>query len=368
MQLDINQPTKVSAFRGEGDAFINDSPLTRTGALCAQLVGTAITARSDSIKAIYSSPTLKCLQTAASVSNALRQRKFVKIRVEAAIFAPLAFYTNYYLPTFLPQDEMYANGILYDTNYEPIISFETLAANHLLEGVGEFYGRIRKFVEHLKKRIELDRATFIVITHPAVMDAIYRLFCGINDIPKQINDLKALQTRYPHCSTLVLQKQEGSEHWENLTEELPPLTTVGIVVKARPPSFSENECEEESSCESGDEEESRDGREADSESSDVPMKSEDIEELAESDSNDGSQESGGKKEGDGEKDESEEGISGGEDGREDIEKHKAAKSTTITLTRKHDTSRVSCETEAMPKVSKRPSVDDSSSTQRDSSM
>lgn len=96
--MDLNQPVKiVDRFP---DAYTRDLPLTQVGTVSSQLIGRGMLLKSAGIHTVYSSPALRCIQTASSIIGNMNMKKIPKILVEPGLVEPLGFYWKVRLKGF----------------------------------------------------------------------------------------------------------------------------------------------------------------------------------------------------------------------------------------------------------------------------
>ncbi|VDK39863.1 unnamed protein product [Gongylonema pulchrum] len=93
-KMDTSQTVVTVARTGGPDCYSDDPPLTQTGRAGAELVGRSLSERSLNIHTVYTSPSLRCLQTASAIISALNSRKPPRLRIEPALFEPLSFITR----------------------------------------------------------------------------------------------------------------------------------------------------------------------------------------------------------------------------------------------------------------------------------
>ena len=88
--VDLNQPVKI--IDRAPDAYKNDSPLTQVGSVSSQLLGRGMSQRNAGVHTVFSSPTLRCIQTASSIIGTLNMKNSPNICIEPGLIDPLAFY------------------------------------------------------------------------------------------------------------------------------------------------------------------------------------------------------------------------------------------------------------------------------------
>uniref|UniRef100_F1L7A4 Protein UBASH3A n=1 Tax=Ascaris suum TaxID=6253 RepID=F1L7A4_ASCSU len=234
-KMDINQAV-VTVSRASGpDAYADDPPLTQVGYSGAQLVGRSLSKRSLNIHTVYSSPSLRCIQTAISIIGAMNSKKPLKIRIEPALFEPLRFCTK--IPSFLSSDDLVFNGYNVDDKYMPMMSIDDLKVLLKTEmRPRDVYARVERAVQRiLAGRKE---GGVLVISHAPILDAIYRSLTDRKDMPRTLGDLQRMVHNYPPCSVTTLQQDPMSLKWENREHLVEPLSYWHVTTMVNVPNFN----------------------------------------------------------------------------------------------------------------------------------
>ncbi|CAF0887767.1 unnamed protein product, partial [Didymodactylos carnosus] len=123
--------------------FDADPPLTYKGLKDAYHTGTVLREKNIHINYCYSSPSLRCIQTAAKMLEGLQLQNKMKIRIEPGLFECTGWYVNettdtLQMPRFMTKKELIENKYKIDKSYKEQMSFSTLSR---LEDELEFYER-----------------------------------------------------------------------------------------------------------------------------------------------------------------------------------------------------------------------------------
>ncbi len=136
--------------------FAMDSPLTQLGMTVAFETGQSLMERANSagITFCFSSPALRCVQTASQVLRGAGLADRVPIRVEPHLFEWLRCY-QFVHPNFMTCEDLRMHGFNVDTEYQSISRLDDL---DLMESLERFYERSHKIckrlLENTKKRGE----------------------------------------------------------------------------------------------------------------------------------------------------------------------------------------------------------------------
>ncbi|VDO27985.1 unnamed protein product [Onchocerca flexuosa] len=127
-----------------------DSPITEHGKICAALIGRGILLTGYKPKIIFTSPEMRCIETARSIQRSLHINN-CDLCVEPSLAEYTRFRDNaekYWLTTEWLQQQ----GILSsDRTYEPLLKLEELSRN---ETPQEFVDRLQRFYEHIIMNFE----------------------------------------------------------------------------------------------------------------------------------------------------------------------------------------------------------------------
>ncbi|VDN52305.1 unnamed protein product [Dracunculus medinensis] len=241
--MDVNQAI-VQVYRSNSNK--DDPSLTQIGYSGAQLVGRSLSNKQLNIHTIYTSPSLRCIQTAKSIVSSLNTRRLPRIRIEYALFEPLAFvskvtfhgiFKDDKVPKFITKEELTNNKFHFDEKYTSVMNYEELKQMFGQEKtITDFYKR----VEHAVNRIvggKRKRGGIIIISHAPVLDCIFRLLTNRTDLPKTAGDLQRLIHNYPRCSVTTLQFFPENLQWENRADIVPPLSYWHMTTMVNIPDF-----------------------------------------------------------------------------------------------------------------------------------
>uniref|UniRef100_A0A915PF99 Protein UBASH3A-like protein n=1 Tax=Setaria digitata TaxID=48799 RepID=A0A915PF99_9BILA len=221
-KMDTSQAIVTITRPGGSESHVDDPPLTQIGRASAELVGRSLSKKSFRIHTIYTSPSLRCLQTAIAIMSTINCRESIRLRIEPALFEPLSFTGK--VPQFLSLRDLRANGYVCDERYIPVVSISDLKSS-LQQEVRPSDIQLR--VEKAANRILSGRKQeggILIISHAPVLDTLYRIVTNRTDMPRTMGDMQRLIHYYPRCSVTILQYNSVTEMWENRQDIVPPLT------------------------------------------------------------------------------------------------------------------------------------------------
>lgn len=208
----LNLPRRIPTRRGGPKDFFLDGPISEIGTFQARLIGEALRAKGVTFTEVYSSPSLRCIQTATSVLEGLMDTQ-TRIKLEPALFEWMAWCRNT-LPKFMTADELADYGLSIDRNY--ICHFPFVQFN-LHEKTDEYYYRSHSFVEAVSKR---SSGNVLMVGHSATLDVCTRQITG-NPIRKT-DDLVRVVQKVPFCG-LCSVEEVGSKSWSLVQPPIPSL-------------------------------------------------------------------------------------------------------------------------------------------------
>uniref|UniRef100_A0A7E4V1V7 Phosphoglycerate mutase family protein n=1 Tax=Panagrellus redivivus TaxID=6233 RepID=A0A7E4V1V7_PANRE len=237
--VDLNQPVKI--YDRPADAFKNDSPVTQVGSLSAQLVGRGMCMRSCGVHTVYSSPALRCVQSAASVVSTLNMKRGPRICVEPGLVNPLLFYWQDRLPSFLSTNQFTECGYPIETEYEPRYSVQQMSEKLFQEkSIPEMYTRLAKVAEVIteasKERVD---GGVLVVTHAPIIDVLVRIITEKVDRPRTVEDLYRMGLNYPFSSVTTLEVDAKTGKWVYLPDAIPGLSYMHVSTHVEIPQFSD---------------------------------------------------------------------------------------------------------------------------------
>jgi len=208
-QKDLNMPTNVPRRAAGPEGFALDCPLTRVGITQARMVGEGLRRKEVSFSHVYSSPSLRCVQTCHNILVGLGLQHQLKINVEPGLFEWLMWYMNG-VPDWMRPEELLAAGHNVQLNYKPYISAEELQ-NTLRETPEDYYTR-NFFVTQCILQATEDKSigggsggNVLLVGHAATLDACTRQLTG-RPPPLSSQEMMTVVRKVPYCSIAVAEE------------------------------------------------------------------------------------------------------------------------------------------------------------------
>jgi phosphohistidine phosphatase SixA len=161
-RINLNLPKKMVQRRDLKD-FLFDPPLTELGLHECKMVGEELAAQGIEIHHVYSSPALRCVQTADKILEGLQLRDEISIRIEPCLFEFLKWYPV--VPVkwpFLDSDELTKNGYNVEKSYKPFYPIESLRKD---EDELMYYTRSHFIITSILKNHEINGGNLLIVGH-----------------------------------------------------------------------------------------------------------------------------------------------------------------------------------------------------------
>ncbi|CAF3636703.1 unnamed protein product [Adineta steineri] len=222
-RINLNMPITLPRRRNPFRDFIGDSPITEIGTTQARLTGEALAANESLAQYCYSSPSLRCIQTAFCILQGMGVEDRVKIRIEPGLFEFLGWYERG-LPTLFTSSDMNINEDeevnLYniDKNYRPIIPLEKLSRD---EKAIDYYNRSFKVTQQITDKHKLTGANIFFIGHAATLEVCTRQLCSLP--PRSYSDFNGVIRKVPYLGLQLCERNPSDGQWSLKAPPIPPL-------------------------------------------------------------------------------------------------------------------------------------------------
>ncbi|NXS21832.1 UBS3A protein, partial [Mystacornis crossleyi] len=136
-RTDLNFPSSLPRRKDSMKQFECDPPLSCCGIFQSRLIGEALLDQEVTVSSVYSSPALRCLQTAQHVLQGLKLNQKVKIRVEPGLFEWTKWEASRAIPNFLTVAELVEASYDIDTSYRGNFPLSSLVPSESYEDYGK---------------------------------------------------------------------------------------------------------------------------------------------------------------------------------------------------------------------------------------
>uniref|UniRef100_F1L945 Protein UBASH3A n=1 Tax=Ascaris suum TaxID=6253 RepID=F1L945_ASCSU len=224
VRYDLNQPSELP-HRTSAIAFKNDPPLTVIGLRMCDIIGEAFISKGIEFDLAYSSPSLRCIQTAHRLISVGSNR--APLRIEPMLYSFCEIH-RLGVPQFMSENELATNEIIIDKNYKPFINIDELMTLRS-ENCLHFQERSHQAIQHIAKSAP-SNAKILIVTHACNIHAIARaLKSESGDIVTTLEMHKARQF-YPYCS-LVCMKPYSRHSWTQVANVIPAMNCTDFTTR-----------------------------------------------------------------------------------------------------------------------------------------
>lgn len=224
---DLNQPESLPK-RSDPFDYSLDSPLTVFGGIQSSLTGKALQSSAIKIHHIYSSPSLRCVETATFIAKELTPS--LSIHIEPGLFEWLSWYPATKRPIFMKVADLLSSGYPVDVQYKPFMTSEDLFDKEN-ESLTEYYERSFALS---KKILSETTGNVLLVGHASSLDVCTRQLVG--EAVRSPTDLISLIKGFPYCAISMVKGEtdvseaapQGDAHNCELKFKLvkPPILTL----------------------------------------------------------------------------------------------------------------------------------------------
>ncbi|NXM03555.1 UBS3A protein, partial [Tyrannus savana] len=132
-RADLNLPSALPKRKDSMKQFEYDPPLSCCGIFQSRLIGEALLDQEVMVSYVYSSPALRCVQTAQHVLQGLKLNQKVKIRVELGLFEWTKWEASKAIPNFMTVAELAEAAYNVDTSYRGNFPLSSLVPSESYE-------------------------------------------------------------------------------------------------------------------------------------------------------------------------------------------------------------------------------------------
>jgi len=201
----LNMPRALPKRPSRRD-FINDSPITEIGKTQSRFTGEGLHEQVHSFQYCYVSPSLRCIQTAHYVLEAMNLHRFCKLRIEPTLFEYLGWYEKD-RPTFLAMEPLVHFGYNVDVNYKPFTSVDKLQKE---ESYNDYYGRSYNFMKHLLTLHHREEAQILIVGHAGTLEVCTRQVTG--HPMRENHSFNSVIRKVPYLGCCLLSKNNENQY------------------------------------------------------------------------------------------------------------------------------------------------------------
>uniref|UniRef100_H2ZHL9 Uncharacterized protein n=1 Tax=Ciona savignyi TaxID=51511 RepID=H2ZHL9_CIOSA len=183
------------------------------GSYQAFLTGQGLRGAGVRFSHVFSSPSLRCLQTANAILKGMGEEKNISINVDLSLYEWMKWSPGG-LPNFIDAAGMQEFGIRVDKGYRSSVKPDDLPHN---ERCSDYFKRCHKFISKIAK----DTTGDILITcHAGSLDGLSRQIQGLS--ARGMPEFVGIVTKVPYCGSVVLEECLELGIWQIVEPPFPP--------------------------------------------------------------------------------------------------------------------------------------------------
>jgi len=212
-QCDINLPKNVLPRKSHKE-YLLDSPLTEVGKFHSLATGEAFKRAGISIKHVYVSPSLRCVETAQGVINGMGNG--AKMCIEPLAFEWCGWYKNE-MPKWLTPNQLASAGFCVNASHRPMSPVSVLRTD---ESISAYYARCQKLAEEVLKNHEDEGGDVLIVAHAASLDTFTRGLRGLP--PRSSQEMHQMLSKFTY-NALCCCSHKWHAKWQLEKPPIPPL-------------------------------------------------------------------------------------------------------------------------------------------------
>ncbi|XP_054829368.1 ubiquitin-associated and SH3 domain-containing protein A [Eublepharis macularius] len=215
---DLNFPPTLPYCKDSIKNFEWDPPLTCCGIFQSRLIGEALLEKELKISHVYSSPALRCIQTAHHVLEGLQLGQKAKIRVEPGLFEWTKWEMNTTGPSFMTRRELAEINYSVDTTYKCNFPLSSLMPS---EGYEEFVNRCSICIKQIVGSCTSE-GVILIVGHGSSLDSLTRPLLGCP--ARGSGDFAQLVRKIPSLGMCFCEEFKEEKKWQMVNPPVNMLT------------------------------------------------------------------------------------------------------------------------------------------------
>ncbi|XP_053546080.1 ubiquitin-associated and SH3 domain-containing protein B isoform X2 [Bombina bombina] len=219
MRTNLNMLPSLPQRSGGYRDYEKDAPITVLGCTQARLVGEALLESNTVVDFIYSSPSLRCVQTAHHILKGLKQESKGKIRVEPGLFEWTKWVSGNTLPAWVPVTELASANLSVDTTYRPHIPVSKLLVS---ESYDTYMSRSFQVTKDILSECKSKGDNVLIVAHASSLEACTRQLQGLT--PQNAKDFVQVVRKIPYLGFCCCEELGDTGLWHLTDPPILPLT------------------------------------------------------------------------------------------------------------------------------------------------
>ncbi|XP_064332303.1 ubiquitin-associated and SH3 domain-containing protein A isoform X1 [Camelus dromedarius] len=215
---DLNFPRSLPRRSCGIKDFENDPPLSSCGIFQSRMAGEALLDSGISVTCVFTSPALRCVQTAKHILEELKLEKKIKIRVEPGIFEWTKWEAGKNTLTLMTLEELKEANFNVSMDYRPAFPLASLLP---AESYQDFVHRCAVSMGQIVSACPQDAGVTLIVGHGSALDSCTRPLLQLP--PRDCADFAQLVRKVPSLGMCFCEENKEEGKWELVN---PPVKTL----------------------------------------------------------------------------------------------------------------------------------------------
>ncbi|XP_017939501.1 ubiquitin-associated and SH3 domain-containing protein A [Manacus vitellinus] len=216
-RADLNFPSALPKRKDSMKQFENDPPLSCCGIFQSRLIGEALLDQEVMVSYVYSSPALRCVQTAQHVLQGLKLNQKVKIRVEPGLFEWTKWEASKVIPNFMTVAELAEASYNIDTSYRGNFPLSSLMPSESYE---DYLSRSSVVMKQIITACP-SKGIILIVGHGSSLASFTRPLVGLPS--RDSSDFAQMVRKIPSLGMCYCEELKEENKWQMVN---PPVKTL----------------------------------------------------------------------------------------------------------------------------------------------
>ncbi|NXF04322.1 UBS3A protein, partial [Smithornis capensis] len=214
---DLNFPSALPRRKDSMKQFECDPPLSSCGIFQSRLIGEALLDQDVMVTYVYSSPALRCVQTAQHVLQGLKLNQKVKIRVEPGLFEWTKWEASKVIPHFMTVAELAEASYSIDMSYRGNFPLSSLVPSESYE---DYLSRSSVIIKQIIAACP-GKGVILIVGHGSSLASLTRPLVGFPN--RDSSDFAQMVRKIPSLGMCFCEELKEENKWQMVN---PPVKTL----------------------------------------------------------------------------------------------------------------------------------------------
>nr|XP_021396006.1 ubiquitin-associated and SH3 domain-containing protein A isoform X1 [Lonchura striata domestica] len=215
-RADLNFPSSLPRHKDNMKQFECDPPLSCCGIFQSRLIGEALLDQEVTVSYMYSSPALRCVQTAQHILQGLKLNQKIRIRVEPGLFEWTKWEASRAIPNFMTVAELVEASYDIDTSYRSNFPLSSLVPSESYE---DYVSRSSVVIKQIISACPC-KGIILIVGHGSSLAPLTRALTGL---PSRDRDFAQMVQKIPSLGMCFCEEQKEENKWQMVN---PPVKTL----------------------------------------------------------------------------------------------------------------------------------------------